>query len=103
MESLVVQATCIDYDRLYLQTIFEEEEPSAADEKQVTGITKVCTHFLQYIQLCLFITFSAICLDAPSVSSTQAVFCKGYCPCSTCPKLNICIACDQKECFCHIL
>ena len=74
MESLVVQATRIDYDCIRLQTIIEEEEPSAVDKKQAAGITKVCTQFLHYIQLYLFATFSAICLDAFAVSPTQAVF-----------------------------
>ena len=54
MESLVVQATRIDYGRIHLQTIFEEEEPSTSpvvDKKQVTRTTKVSTLFLRCIQL----------------------------------------------------
>jgi len=33
-------ATRIGYDCIRLQTIFEEEEPSAVDKKQTAGITK---------------------------------------------------------------
>ena len=46
MEFLVIQATRIDYGRIYLQTIVEEEEPStppAVNKKQATTTTKVRT------------------------------------------------------------
>ena len=49
MESLVVQATHIDYGRIHLQTIFEEEEHStspAVDKEQAIRTTKVRTLFL---------------------------------------------------------
>ena len=45
MEPLVIQ-TCVDHGRIRLQTIFEEEEPPAADNKQLDRSTKVCTLFL---------------------------------------------------------
>ena len=54
MESLVVQATHIDYGRIHLQTTFEEEEHStspAVDKKQATRTTKVRTLFLLCIWL----------------------------------------------------
>ena len=50
MEYLVDQPTRIDYGRVYLQTIYEEEELStqpAVDKKQVTRSTKVRTLFLR--------------------------------------------------------
>ena len=51
MESLVVQAARIDYGRIYLETILEEEEPltpPALDKKQVTT-TMVRTLILRCI------------------------------------------------------
>ena len=97
MEPLVVQATRISYGRIHLQTILEEEEPStspAVDKKQTTRISKVRTrlstlHLLFYLST----TFSAVCLDPPSVSPTQAVFYKECFPYSK----HLCITCGKKK------
>ena len=93
MEALVVQATRIGYGRVHLQTILEEEEPStspAVDKKQATRISKV-RMLLSTLHLTFYLstTFSAVCLDPPSISPTQAVFCEGYCPCLK----HLCITC----------
>ena len=103
MEFLVVQDTRIDYGRIYLQTILEEEEPSTppvVDEKPAIRSPKVRTLLsLLHLNFYLFTTswFSAICLGLPSVSPTQAVFFED--PCSTYHyhKLNICALTATKK------
>lgn len=105
MEFLVVQATRIDYGRVYLQTILEEEEPStspAVDEKQATRTTKVLT-FLSTRHLTCF-TFDHRNMSWSSFSLSDAnCFLQRVLPLFNLPlssTKHLCITCEKEE---HIL
>ena len=104
MEFLILQATRIDYGRIYLQTILEEEEPStspAVDEKQAARTTKVRT-LLSTLRLTFYLVYHILSnMSWSSFSLSDAsYFLRGVLPLFNLPQPqteHLCITCEKKE------
>ena len=103
MESLVVQAARIDYGRIYLETILEEEElltPYAVDKKQATRNTKVRTHLTLYLNTPIYHILSNMSWTSFCLSDANCCL-PGVLPLFNLPLLTkrLCMACHKKKSF----